>query len=104
MVLAKFNAHFIPTVNVIHKRAKFHRRVQQPGENVETYIRSLYDLASTCGFEAAHKNTHIRDQLVVGISDKRTSEKLQLQEDAIEIYCSQVISSTVKNCVLSKTR
>ena len=27
MVLSKFDAHFIPTVNVIHKRVKFHRKV-----------------------------------------------------------------------------
>ena len=44
VVLAKFDTHFIHTVNVIHEKAKFHRRVPQPGENVETYIRSLYDL------------------------------------------------------------
>ena len=46
VVLAKFDAPFIRTVNVIHERAKFHRRVKQPGENVKTNIRSLYDLVS----------------------------------------------------------
>ena len=47
VVLAKFDAHFIQTVNVILERAKLHRRVQQPDENIENYIRSLYDLALT---------------------------------------------------------
>ena len=78
-VLAKFDAHFVPKVNTIYERAKFHRRIQKPGENVETYIRSLYELSTTCGFE--DKDTRIRDQLVIGISDKKTSEKLQLQDD-----------------------
>ena len=80
-VLEKFDNHFVPTVNVIHERANFHRRLQQPGENVETYIRALYDLVITCGYEDGLKNEAIRDQLVVGISDKQTSERLQLKED-----------------------
>ena len=50
VVLEKFNSHFVPTVNIIHERAKLHKRLQQPGENVETYIRAHYDLVITCGY------------------------------------------------------
>ena len=78
-VLVKFDSHFVPKLNVIYERAKFHRRTQKAGENVSTYIRALYDLASTCLFN--DKETRIRDQLVIGISDSKTSEKLQLQDD-----------------------
>ena len=89
-VLAKFDAHFIPTVNYIYERAQFHRRMQQQNETVETYLRALYDLAATCDFEGPAKNVAIRDQLVIGISCSQTSERLQLKEnltlsEAIEI-------------------
>ena len=88
-ILTKFDHYFIPMVNVIHERAKFHRRVQQSDENVEAYIRALFEIAELCDFKAL-KDEQVRDQLVVGISDKATSEKLQLQQDltldkAIEI-------------------
>ena len=105
VVLEKFNAHFVPTVNIIHERAKFHSRRQQTGENVETYIRALYEMASTCGYDGPHKEEQIRDQLVVGISDKECSEKLQLKEDltlktAIEVCRS---SELVKSQMSSQT-
>ena len=88
-ILKKFDRYFIPMVNVIHERAKFHRRVQQSDENVESYIRALFEIADLCDFKTL-KDEQVRDQLVVGISDKQTSEKLQLQQDltlekAIEI-------------------
>ena len=44
-VLVKFDSHFVPKLNVIYERAKFHRRTQKAGEKVESYIRALYDLA-----------------------------------------------------------
>ena len=34
-VLDKYDAHFVPKVNRIHERAKFHSRNQQAGENGE---------------------------------------------------------------------
>ena len=69
----------MPKLNVIYERAKFHRCTQKAGEKVESYIRALYDLASTCLFN--DKETRTCDQLVIGISDSKTSEKLQLQDD-----------------------
>ena len=33
-VLANFNEHFVPRVNVLHERALFYSRAQQPDENV----------------------------------------------------------------------
>lgn len=76
-VLGKFDNYFVPQVNVIHERARFHLRVQKPGESAEEYIRSLHELAQTCAF-ANVKDENIRDRLVVGIIDKELSEKMQL--------------------------
>lgn len=79
-VIRKFDDYFVPKVNVIHERARFHMRVQRPGEMAEEYIRSLHELASTCDFGAA-KDENIRDRLVIGILDRKLSEKLQLMPD-----------------------
>lgn len=77
VVLAKFDEYFIPKRNIIHERACFYQRNQLPGEKAETYIRSLYELAANCEF-SDKRDEHIRDRLVVGIRDKRLSQKLQL--------------------------
>ena len=101
-VLSKFNSHFVPTINKIHERAKFHSRRQQPGENMETYIRVLYEMAKTCGYTGEQKEEEIRDQLVVGIQNKQTSEKLQLKDnlkltEAIEICrSSELVKSQMR--------
>ncbi|MCG8045737.1 MAG: reverse transcriptase domain-containing protein, partial [Candidatus Thiodiazotropha endolucinida] len=79
-VLEKFDLHFIPKRNYIHERAKFHQRQQNSGETVESFIRSLYELAENCDF-GNKKNEQIRDRIVIGILDKELSEKLQLKSD-----------------------
>ena len=66
------NCHFI-----IYERAKFNSRCQEPDEPVETFVTALYNLAEHCGYEALHDEM-IRDRIVVGIQDRKLSEKLQL--------------------------
>ena len=76
-VLAKFDEHFVPRVNVLHERALFYSRAQQPDENVETYVRKLYELSEHANFP--NREESIRDRLVLGVRDRELSEKLQLQ-------------------------
>lgn len=90
-VIAKFSDHFVPKRNVIHERACFHKRAQKPGESVEAFVRSLYELAQYCEFGHT-KDEQIRDRIVIGISDNDVSQKLQLEpelslERAIQIAC-----------------
>lgn len=79
--LKKFEEYFTPQRNVIHERAQFHMRNQKPAETVENYVRALYDQAAKCDFKDDQRDTHIRDRLVVGLSDITLSEKLQLKND-----------------------
>ena len=79
LVINKLEEHFTPKRNVIHERAMFHQRNQQNGESAETFIRSLYEMAEHCEFGTT-KDDCIRDRLVVGISDKELSKRLQLKE------------------------
>ena len=65
--------------NVIHERAKFHKRNQKEGESVEEYIRHLYELSEHADF--ADRESTIRDRLVLGLLDQELSEKLQLESE-----------------------
>ena len=44
-VLDKLDNYFVPRVNVIHERARFHQRVQKHGESMEEYIMRWQTLA-----------------------------------------------------------
>ena len=75
-VLAKFDGYFKVRRNVIFERARFNLRNQLPGESAETYIAELYRLIEH--YEYGNLDEMIRDRLVVGIADKKTSEHLQM--------------------------
>ncbi|RXN04213.1 Retrovirus-related Pol poly from transposon [Labeo rohita] len=87
IVLDKLDNYFVPKVNVIHERARFHQRVQKQGESVEEFIRSLHELAETCAFGEV-KGENIRDRLVIGVLDKDLSQRLQMMSDlSLERAC-----------------
>ncbi|NRA93585.1 MAG: reverse transcriptase family protein [Psychroserpens sp.] len=103
-VLAKFEDYFIPKRNVIHERAKFHQTQQKQSENIEIFVRQLYEMAEHCSF--SNKEESIRDQLVFGLKDKNISRKLQLEANlslskAIEIARNY---ETVNSQVQSQTQ
>lgn len=76
--LDAFEKHFIPSRNVIFERFKFNSRVQQPGESVDQFINSLHALSDFCEFGNLREEL-IRDRIVIGMFNKRTSERFQLQ-------------------------
>uniref|UniRef100_A0A3B3CEF0 Gypsy retrotransposon integrase-like protein 1 n=1 Tax=Oryzias melastigma TaxID=30732 RepID=A0A3B3CEF0_ORYME len=75
-----FQAFFIVKKIVIYERAKFNLRKQEENETVDAFVTALYALAEHCGYGALHDEL-IRDRLVVGLSDKRLSERMQLDPD-----------------------
>ena len=42
--------HFSDRRNVLVERARFNRRVQRPGEPVDTFIQDLYKIAADCEY------------------------------------------------------
>ena len=76
-VKAKFENKFIDKKNVIFERAKFNSRVQEQNETVDSFITDLYKLSQHCEFKSL-KDELIRDRIVVGLWDRKLSEKLQL--------------------------
>ena len=79
-VMAKFDSYFRVRKNIIYERAKFNTRDQKESETADEYITALYELIETCEYGTL-KEEILRDRLVVGIRDKRVSEKLQLEAD-----------------------
>ena len=79
LVKNRFESHFIVKILriIIFERAKFKLRNQKEGESVETIITDLHCLAEHCEFGVL-KDELIRDRIVVGLKDKKLSEKLQL--------------------------
>lgn len=80
-VVRKLDDHFGVRTNTIYERARFNSRSQQAGESAEQYILALYSLAENCNYDRAHKEQAIRDRLVVGIRDKKLSERLQMDRE-----------------------
>ena len=75
-ILQKFESYFQPKKNVIHMRAKFNSRSQLPDENIEQFIRALYDLSEHAEF--ADRDAAIRDRIILGVQDQELSERLQI--------------------------
>lgn len=79
-IAAAFEKHFVPRTNVIYERAKFNQRRQEAHETVENFVADLHRMAERCQFGTLREEM-IRDRLVVGLSDRLLSEKLQLNPD-----------------------
>ena len=74
-----FERYFIKKRNVIYERTKFNLRVQKPEETVDSFITDLHSLAE-CEYGDLHDQL-IRDRIVVGLLDKKLSEKLQMDSE-----------------------
>ena len=59
-VMAALDGYFNSRKNTIFPRAKFNRRVQQPGESVDAFIQDLHRLADECSYSTL-KNELIRN-------------------------------------------
>ncbi|CAM1302698.1 Uncharacterised protein r2_g1270 [Pycnogonum litorale] len=62
------------------ERARFNKRIQQPGEPVEIFIQDLYKIAEYCEYGNL-KNELIRDRIIAGVNNDDLSETLQAKDD-----------------------
>ena len=88
-VKTALNEYYEIRRNVLVERAKFNKRVQKPGEPVDSFIQDLYRLADDCEYGLL-KNELIRDRIIVGVLDDALSDRLQSKlkltlEEAVQI-------------------
>lgn len=79
-VKQKFEEYFVKRRNVIFERAKFNQRKQEDGESVDDFITDINCLAEHCGYGDLHDEM-VRDRIVVGIRDRKLSERMQMDPD-----------------------
>lgn len=75
IVNCKIETYFIVKNNVIYERARFNTRVQSEKQTVDQLITALYELSKHCEFQGLRQEL-ILDIIVVGIQDRKLSEKL----------------------------
>lgn len=89
-VIEKFQAHCSPRKNTVYERYVFRSRMQQPEETFDCFVTDLKLKAQSCEFGNL-RDSMIRDQIVYGIYDKRTRERLlrdaQLTLEEAERQC-----------------
>ena len=75
-LLKAFDEHFKVRKNTIIARARFNRRNQKTGEQIDNFIQDLYRLADDCEYGPLREEL-IRDRIVAGVSDDTLSDELQ---------------------------
>ncbi|UYV63592.1 K02A2.6-like, partial [Cordylochernes scorpioides] len=75
-----FDNHFIGKRNVVYERALFGLRSQRPEETIEEFVTVLHRISEHCEY-ANLREELIRDRLVLGVKDRKLSEKLMLNEN-----------------------
>lgn len=99
--LNSFEDYFIPRRNLIFERFKLSSRMQHPGEPVEKFIRSLHTLAEHCCYGAL-KDELIHDRIVIGVLDRRTSDRLHLKADLTLQDCITMVKQAEQQAAESR--
>ena len=73
--VARFDAHFLPRVNVTFERHQFFTCNREPGESVDRYITALRKLAQTYEFGEI-RDSLVRDRFICGLSTVAVKKKL----------------------------
>ena len=80
-LVTTLRSHFEPKPLVIAQRFHFHRRDQQPGESITSYLAELRRLAAQCNFRGEQLTEALRDRVVCGLSNQATQKRLLSEPD-----------------------
>ncbi len=70
VVMAMFEDYCTPKKNETYERYVFRNQMQKEGETIEQYVTDLHLKSQSCNFESL-SDSMIRDQIVIGILDKK---------------------------------
>ena len=79
-VLKKFEEYCNPRKSTVYERYKFRCRSQVGEEPVDKWAKDLKSMAVNCEF-GEQENSLIRDQIVYGVRDERTKERMLREKD-----------------------
>lgn len=79
-VVKKFDTYCMPKKNETYERYIFRSRLQKEGESLEQYLTDLRIKSQSCSYGTLCESL-IRDQLVVGILDRKVKERLLRETD-----------------------
>ena len=74
-VFEVLESHCVGDVNIVFQRFKFNSRNQDSGEDLDTYLTTLRQLAAKCNFKDLHDEL-IRDCIVLGLQCEDTRRRL----------------------------
>lgn len=74
------DAYFIPKSNTCVRRHIFNSRAQHSNETFDAFLNDLRILSSDCEFGQL-KDSLIKDQIVCGINNKKTKDRLLREPD-----------------------
>jgi hypothetical protein len=80
-LVAHLTTHFDRRPSLIFERAVFTRRVQSGSETVAQFVTELREKAAKCGFNAAHVDERVRDQMVAWLFEPKMRERLLQEPD-----------------------
>ncbi|MDD9361472.1 MAG: hypothetical protein PV344_00880, partial [Anaplasma sp.] len=73
----KFRDHFIRPLNEVYESVRFHSRVQEAGESVDSFYTALCTLVNKCHYQSAEvEDRLVQDHFVVGLLGSCLSDKL----------------------------
>ena len=75
-IVSTLRDHFEPKPSIIAERFKFHKRNQNPGESIATYIAELRRLAARCSFPREYLDDTLRDRFVCGLRSESIQKQL----------------------------
>lgn len=72
-----FGDHFVPPPNELYESARFHRRVQEPGESVDAFFTALRTMVKRCNYSSSSVEERlVRDRFIVGLQNQKLSDQL----------------------------
>ena len=83
-IMEKFEQYTFGETNETYERLQFNNRKQEEHESFDSFVTALHNLARTCNFCECLYDSLIRDQIVIGIRDQRTRQRL-LQERKLKL-------------------